>query len=78
MKCIRCGLEQNKKICSSCFTKWSEMRTQAMDFLTNKYGQMTAQNHSIFKTEIKRLENIWRKDPNLFIKKIMGRNKTDS
>lgn len=42
------------------------MRKTAFYFLEGKYGKMNAENHAIFKKEIRRLEKIWRKDPSKF------------
>lgn len=68
MKCIRCGNDVGtaRRICQSCMGNWLEMRKTAYDFLVSKHGEMTAENHPIFKKEMPRLERIWRKDRNAF------------
>lgn len=71
MKCIRCGDEtMNRKICYRCMNDWTTMRTQVFDILQNKYGKLTQENHPLFIKEMKRLERIWRKDRNEFLKEL--------
>ncbi len=63
MKCIRCGDDHlNKRICSSCMKKWTDMRSAIYTQLVIKYGVLTPTNHEAFKKEMKRLEKIWKKD----------------
>ena len=70
-KCIRCGKEAYpRKICLGCLQKWSDMRTMAHEYLTGKFGPMTALNHEDFKKGIKKLEKIWRKSPDKFEEEI--------
>jgi hypothetical protein len=38
------------------------MRNRVFTALQEKHGQLTQVNHPVFKKEMKRLENIWRKD----------------
>ncbi len=66
-KC-KCGRDAwpNRRVCPSCLADWTEMRKKAFYFIEKKQGKMSAVNHPIFKTEIRRLEKLWRKDPNKF------------
>lgn len=54
------------KICSSCMGKWTNMRSSVFDALTKKHGEMSATNHPLFRSEMKRLEKVWRKDKEKF------------
>ena len=68
MKCRKCNNDVigNGRICSTCLNEWTNMRALAFTTLTNVHGPMTQSNHPIFKKEMKRLENIWRKDTEKF------------
>ena len=71
MKCMRCGTEDTyQRICSRCMSKWTDMRTQAWEYLTNKYGKLSKETLPVLQKEMKKLEKIWRKDPQLFISEI--------
>lgn len=67
-KCIRCGNDilTAAKICPSCLSDWSDMRTQVFTVLEGKYGKLSPTNHQMFIKETKRLESIWRKDKQRF------------
>lgn len=67
-KCIRCGDENGngRRICYSCLGKWTDMRSAVFNELEKKHGKLTQLNHEIYKKEMKRLENIWRKDKDKF------------
>lgn len=71
MKC-KCGKDAwpNRRVCPTCLSLWSEMRKQLFDFLENKHGKMCQLNHPLFIEETKRLERVWRKDPNKFVAEI--------
>jgi len=43
------------------------MRTEVFNKLQEKYGSLSPKNHEIFKKQMKRLENIWRKDKDKFV-----------
>jgi hypothetical protein len=67
--CIRCkekNIFDNRRICSDCMKEWTTMRTTAFDVLESKYGKMNPENHPTFIKEMKRLENIWKRDKDLF------------
>lgn len=69
-RCKRCGHDSliiNKRICNSCLSEWSDMRTSAYNKLTEVYGPMTYLNHEAFKQQMKRLERIWHKDRDQFL-----------
>lgn len=68
MKCTKCGGDSinNSRICSYCLGKWTDMRSTVFNELEKKYGILTQVNHEIYKKEMKRLENIWRKDKDKF------------
>ena len=66
-KCIRCGDENSRgKICYSCMSKWTDMRSEVFNALEKKHGKLSPANHPIFIKETKRLEKIWRKDKDKF------------
>ena len=66
--CRTCHNEtlSGRRICPSCLSKWSDMRTLIFNTLTDVYGKMTQSNHPTFIKETKRLERIWRKDKEKF------------
>ncbi len=66
-KC-KCGRDAwpNRRVCQICLKNWSDMKGKAFHFIEGKYGKLNAENHPIFKTEMRRLEKIWRKDSNKF------------
>ena len=68
-KCIRCGKENlsASRICRSCLHSWLDMRTEVFNKLQEKYGKFSPQNQEIFKKQMKRLENIWKKDKDKFV-----------
>jgi len=43
------------------------MRTEVFNKLQEKYGKFSPQNQEIFKKQMKRLENIWKKDKDKFV-----------
>ena len=62
--CRKCGGESfGRRICTSCLRDWSTMRGDIFSYLQGKYGKMNRDNHPTFIKETKRLERIWRKDP---------------
>lgn len=46
--------------------KWSEMRTECWLHCQRLYGKLTPATHPLFMKEIKRLQNIWKKDKEKF------------
>lgn len=67
--CIRChqsNIFDNRRVCTSCLTDWSNMRITAANQLEKKFGKLTPDNHEDFKKEMRRLEKIWRKAPDQF------------
>ena len=72
MKCIRCGSDQHKKICDTCLSKWSDMRSTIFNSLQKVHGKLSKDNHPIFIKETKRLEKIWKKDKDQFFKEIIA------
>jgi len=70
--CRKCGCDtgMNRRICSSCLSKWSEMRGEAFTFLKNKYGKMSLENLPFLQKEMKRLDKKWKKDPEKFYEEI--------
>ena len=68
MKCIRCWQDTltSAKICPSCISDWSDMRTSIFNVLQEKHGKLSPINHQMFIKETKRLESIWRKDKQKF------------
>lgn len=48
-------------------SNWTDMRSAIFEMLTNKYGNLSPDNHQIFIKHTKRLESIWRKDKAAFI-----------
>ncbi|HRW22333.1 MAG TPA: hypothetical protein P5509_10190 [Bacteroidales bacterium] len=71
-KCIRCGDDTltGARICPTCLSNWSDMRTTVFNALQEKYGKLNPQNHKFFIKETKRLERIWRKDKGKFEQEI--------
>lgn len=71
-KCTKCGDDTltSSRICPSCLSNWSEMRTIIFNALQNKYGKLNPSNHKLFIKETKRLERIWRKDKEKFTNEI--------
>ena len=69
-KCTKCGDEKVAGVCHSCLRNWIDMRTVIFNKLTEKYGTLSPTNHELFKKQTKRLENIWRKDKEKFVKEI--------
>jgi hypothetical protein len=70
MKCIRCGKENDRKICYACMDSWTEIRSLIFSTLEERHGKLSQINHPIFIKETKRLEKIWRKSKNDFAKEI--------
>jgi len=68
MRCKTCGESSwpNKWVCPICLKEWTSMRSIAFKFLQDKYGKLCPDNLSIIQKEIKKLERIWRKDPDEF------------
>jgi hypothetical protein len=66
--CRRCGTEvfAGRTICSGCLGEFTTMRKIAMDFITSKYGELSQRNLEICQKEMRRLTNIWRRDPAKF------------
>lgn len=81
MKCKRCGVDQYDKVCSSCMKKWTDMRGKAWKYLESRYGKMNGNTLPVYQKEMKRLEKIWRKNPEQFQKEIgatlLNPDKTD-
>ena len=73
MKCIICGTAiyvNNRKICLSCMDDWKNMKSECYDLLELKLGKFSFQNQVQFKKEMKRLENLWRKDKGKYLTEI--------
>lgn len=70
-KCIRCGdSHDNKKICNSCLSIWSNMRGLIWDAMMMVHGSFNPSTQKEWIKEIKRLEAIWRKNKAAFEKEI--------
>ena len=70
-RCIRCGGDASfRKICSNCLSKWSDMRALAFDHLQKLYGKMSPDNLPILQKHMKRLTNLWKKDPSRFYSEV--------
>ena len=54
------------RICSTCLSNWSDMRSEIFNALQEKHGKLSPENHQIFIKITKRLESIWRKDKEKF------------
>lgn len=65
-KCIRCNINDTvgtSKICPTCVDKWSLMREYVFDHCTRLYGTLGPNNHKQFIKMTKKLEKMWRKNP---------------
>lgn len=67
MKCKYCGRETigNSRVCHKCLMDWLTMRKQIWDYHENKYGKLTAENLKIRQKETRKLDRLWRKDPDI-------------
>lgn len=66
-KCRKCGGEAyNRRICSGCLRKWTDMRVVAFEHVQNKHGKMCADNSKVIQKDMKRLDRLWRRDPDKF------------
>jgi len=66
-KCIRCGsYHDNKKICSSCLKKWTSMRSVIWETMTLVHGSFNPHTQEAWIKKTRKLEAIWRKDPEKF------------
>jgi len=65
-KCIRCGGEilrnDNRKICRECMGNWRKMRETNYAYCEKTIGKMAGEQFAPFQKEMKRLENIWRRN----------------
>jgi hypothetical protein len=50
--------------------EWTNMRSLAWNSIEAKIGKLNPLNHETYKKEMKRLENIWKKDKEKFKKEI--------
>ncbi len=71
-RCTKCGQDTigNGQLCTRCLTNWTEMKGLSYTTLISLHGNMTHSNHYMFKKEMRRLENVWRKDKNKFQEEI--------
>lgn len=68
-KCIRCSINEtlsNSKICPTCLDKWSNMREKVFDHCIEQYGTLSPTNHKDFIKLTKKLEKLWKKNPEEF------------
>ena len=76
--CIKChekNIYDNSRICVRCMKSWTDMRTSAWASLEPKLGKLSHANLPDYKKEMKRLEKIWRKDPDQFSLELSKLNK---
>jgi hypothetical protein len=67
--CKRCNQKNifdNRRICIDCMKEWTNMRSLAWNSIEVKIGKLNPLNHETYKKEMKRLENIWKKDKEKF------------
>lgn len=67
-RCRKCGADvfKGRSICSGCLAEFTTMRKIAMEYIEKKHGKLSPQNLAICQKEMKRLTNIWRRDPAKF------------
>ena len=69
--CRRCGCESfGRSICLRCLSKWTDMRKEAFDYLQKKYGKLSPETHPKISKEIKRLDKLWKRNPEKFYAEI--------
>lgn len=68
-KCIKCGKVAilHNKICPTCMDNWVKMRKLIFDKLTTIYGRLNDDNLKFFRSELKRLDEIWNNDKDQLI-----------
>jgi uncharacterized membrane protein YvbJ len=64
-RCRKCGIDvfRGKNICPGCLAEFTAMRKTAMKHIEKKYGKFSPQNLTISQKEMRRLTDIWRRDP---------------
>lgn len=65
-KCIRCNEDipsyEDRKICRSCMNDWKQMRATNYSYCEKTIGKMEGEQFAPFQKEMKRLENIWKRN----------------
>lgn len=57
-------------ICDTCVNNWLIMRQVIQKRLTDQYGPATRENMPAQQTEMSRLENLWKRDRDIFKREI--------
>lgn len=57
-------------ICDTCVNSWQVMRGIIQQRLTGQYGAATRENMAAHQTEMNRLENLWKRDRDIFKREI--------
>ena len=70
-KCRKCGSEAfNRRICTPCLKDWTNMRGIAFEYVQKIHGKMSPENLKVIQKEMKRLDRLWKKDPDKFYKEV--------
>jgi hypothetical protein len=72
MNCKKCNhpATVGQALCDECLNSWLIMRDIIKQRLTAQYGEPTRETLSIQQNEMKRLENIWKRDREQFKKEV--------
>ncbi len=67
-RCRKCGIEifPGERICLECKKKYMEMCKIVWAYSERRHGKMSRENLELFKQDRRRLERLWKRDPEKF------------